>query len=47
MTSDRVYRKSIGERAAREQLDSCSGSQFDPRVVEAFCRTRGALPLAV
>jgi diguanylate cyclase (GGDEF)-like protein/putative nucleotidyltransferase with HDIG domain len=36
MTSDRVYRKSIGESAAREQLESCSGSQFDPRVVEAF-----------
>ena len=38
MTSDRVYRKSIGARAAREQLEECSGSQFDPQVVAAFLR---------
>jgi putative nucleotidyltransferase with HDIG domain len=38
MTSDRVYRKSIGVRAAREQLEECSGSQFDPEVVAAFLR---------
>jgi diguanylate cyclase (GGDEF)-like protein/putative nucleotidyltransferase with HDIG domain len=36
MTSDRVYRKSIGARAAREQLEECSGTQFDPQVVAAF-----------
>jgi diguanylate cyclase (GGDEF)-like protein/putative nucleotidyltransferase with HDIG domain len=36
MTSDRVYRKSIGVPAAREQLEECSGSQFDPQVVAAF-----------
>jgi diguanylate cyclase (GGDEF)-like protein/putative nucleotidyltransferase with HDIG domain len=36
MTSDRVYRKSIGTHAAREELNRHSGSQFDPRVVEAF-----------
>ncbi len=36
MTSDRVYRKSIGADAAREQLRSCSGTQFEPRVVDAF-----------
>ena len=38
MTSDRVYRKSIGARAAREQLVECSGTQFDPQVVAAFLR---------
>jgi diguanylate cyclase (GGDEF)-like protein/putative nucleotidyltransferase with HDIG domain len=38
MTSDRVYRKSIGARAAREQLEECSGAQFDPQVVAAFLR---------
>ena len=38
MTSDRVYRKSIGARAAREQLEECSGTQFDPQVVAAFLR---------
>jgi diguanylate cyclase (GGDEF)-like protein/putative nucleotidyltransferase with HDIG domain len=36
MTSDRVYRRAIGEQAAREELSRHSGSQFDPRVVEAF-----------
>lgn len=41
MTSDRVYRRSIGERAARRQLESCSGTQFDPRVVEAFLAVLG------
>jgi diguanylate cyclase (GGDEF)-like protein/putative nucleotidyltransferase with HDIG domain len=38
MTSDRVYRKSIGAAAAREQLQECSGTQFDPQVVAAFLR---------
>jgi diguanylate cyclase (GGDEF)-like protein/putative nucleotidyltransferase with HDIG domain len=36
MTSDRVYRQAIGEQAAREELSRHSGTQFDPRVVEAF-----------
>jgi diguanylate cyclase (GGDEF)-like protein/putative nucleotidyltransferase with HDIG domain len=36
MTSDRVYRPSIGAGAAREELRRHAGSQFDPRVVEAF-----------
>lgn len=43
MTSDRVYRRSIGARAAREQLRSGAGTQFDARVVEAFLR---AVPLS-
>ena len=36
MTSDRVYRMSIGEEAAQEELCRCAGSQFDPVVVEAL-----------
>jgi diguanylate cyclase (GGDEF)-like protein/putative nucleotidyltransferase with HDIG domain len=36
MTSDRVYRPAMSAQAAREELIHCSGSQFDPRVVEAF-----------
>ncbi len=36
MTSDRAYRGSIGHAAAREELERCSGSQFDTRVVQAF-----------
>jgi HD-GYP domain-containing protein (c-di-GMP phosphodiesterase class II) len=46
MTSDRVYRRSIGAEAARRQLEECSGSQFDPEVVAAFLRAldRAAAP---
>jgi diguanylate cyclase (GGDEF)-like protein/putative nucleotidyltransferase with HDIG domain len=36
MTSDRVYRAAIGQRAARAELRRHAGTQFDPRVVEAF-----------
>ncbi|MGH2955986.1 MAG: bifunctional diguanylate cyclase/phosphohydrolase [Solirubrobacterales bacterium] len=38
MTSDRVYRMSIGLAAARRELRDCSGTQFDPRVVSALLR---------
>ncbi len=36
MTSDRAYRGSIGQEAARAELLRCAGSQFDPSVVQAF-----------
>ena len=36
MTSDRVYRAGIEERAARTELLRCAGAQFDSRVVAAF-----------
>jgi diguanylate cyclase (GGDEF)-like protein/putative nucleotidyltransferase with HDIG domain len=36
MTSDRVYRRSIGERAARQELRKSAGTQFDERVVDAL-----------
>jgi diguanylate cyclase (GGDEF)-like protein/putative nucleotidyltransferase with HDIG domain len=38
MTVDRVYRGAIGEQRARDELRHCSGTQFDPDVVEAFLR---------
>jgi len=38
MTSNRPYRKAMPDFAAREELRHCVGSQFDPRVVEAFLR---------
>jgi HD-GYP domain-containing protein (c-di-GMP phosphodiesterase class II) len=38
MTSDRVYRNSIGAERAREELLACAGSQFDAAVVQAFLR---------
>ncbi|MGZ3357579.1 MAG: HD-GYP domain-containing protein, partial [Isosphaeraceae bacterium] len=38
MTSNRVYRHSIGEKAARSELRRCAGTQFDERVVDALLR---------
>jgi diguanylate cyclase (GGDEF)-like protein/putative nucleotidyltransferase with HDIG domain len=37
MTSDRSYRDSVDHNAARAELERCAGTQFDPRVVRAFC----------
>jgi putative nucleotidyltransferase with HDIG domain len=36
MTSDRVYRKALTPEDALQEILRCSGSQFDPFVVEAF-----------
>jgi HD-GYP domain-containing protein (c-di-GMP phosphodiesterase class II) len=36
MTSDRPYRKALTEEAAYEELRRCSGTQFNPKVVDAF-----------
>jgi cyclic di-GMP phosphodiesterase len=38
ITSDRPYRKSRSFDAAREEILRCSGTQFDPAVVEAFLK---------
>lgn len=38
MTSNRVYRRSIGEKAARNELRKGAGTQFDERVVDALLR---------
>jgi response regulator RpfG family c-di-GMP phosphodiesterase len=38
MTSDRVYRRGRPYEVAAEELERFSGTQFDPRVVEAFRR---------
>ncbi len=38
ITSDRPYRKSRSFDAAREEILRCSGSQFDPAVVEVFLK---------
>lgn len=40
MTSDRPYRKAMSEEAALAEIRRSSGTQFDPRVVEAFVRVR-------
>jgi len=36
MTSDRAYRPSIGQAAARAELERCAPGQFDPLVVKTF-----------
>jgi len=38
MTSDRVYRQAKSYDEAIAELDSCSGTHFDPQVVAAFHR---------
>jgi diguanylate cyclase (GGDEF)-like protein len=38
MTSDRPYQRSLGAEEALAELRRCAGAQFDPAVVEAFCR---------
>jgi two-component system cell cycle response regulator len=38
MTSNRPYRRRIEQPAALAELRRCSGSQFDPQVVDAFVR---------
>lgn len=38
MTTDRPYRKHLGDEVALRELETCAGSQFDPVVVEAFMR---------
>jgi putative nucleotidyltransferase with HDIG domain len=36
MTSDRPYRKALSFETALKEIRACSGTQFDPRVTEAF-----------
>src|SRR5437867_635564 len=36
MTSDRPYRKALSYQKAREEIIRCSGTQFDPQLVECF-----------
>jgi HD-GYP domain-containing protein (c-di-GMP phosphodiesterase class II) len=39
MTSDRPYRAARTTEAALTELARCAGTQFDPKVVEAFSAT--------
>ena len=39
MRSDRPYRKALPREAAVAELRRCAGTQFDPRIMEAFLRT--------
>jgi len=40
MTSDRSYRKAMPVEEAVDELRRGSGTQFDPRVVDALIRSR-------
>jgi two-component system, cell cycle response regulator len=37
MVTDRPYRRGTDSASALQELRRCAGSQFDPRVVDAFC----------
>ena len=37
MTTDRPYRGALSQQQAINELHAGSGSQFDPRVIEALC----------
>lgn len=41
MTEDRPYRKALSKDEALAEVFRCSGTQFDPRVVEALMRSMG------
>jgi HD-GYP domain-containing protein (c-di-GMP phosphodiesterase class II) len=43
MTSNRPYRKALSRDDAIAELHACSGTQFDPEIVETFvaCIERG------
>jgi len=38
MTTSRPYKGVVSQKSALKELGRCSGTQFDPEVVEAFCR---------
>jgi putative nucleotidyltransferase with HDIG domain len=43
MISDRVYRKALSIQHAQEEIQRCSGTQFDPKVVEVFVEMPGTI----
>jgi diguanylate cyclase (GGDEF)-like protein len=47
MTSERVYRKPLLPGDALDELEQCSGSQFDPAIVDAFSEELGGRSRAV
>ena len=44
MIGPRPYRRGMTEEAAIAELRGCAGTQFDPKVVEAFCALRAEVP---
>jgi HD-GYP domain-containing protein (c-di-GMP phosphodiesterase class II) len=46
MTTDRSYRKAMSVKEANDELRRTSGTQFDPRVVDALIETVERVPVA-
>ena len=46
LTSDVPWRDAVGAEPAIQEIKRCSGTQFDPKVVEAFVETLSAAPKA-
>ena len=44
MTTPRFYREVISQEEALEELRRCSGTQFDPELVEALCQAMDVAP---
>jgi two-component system, cell cycle response regulator len=44
MTTSRPYRDAMSVEEALTEIRACSGTQFDPTVVEAFCEEIASLP---
>ena len=44
MVSHRPYRKALSNQEAHEELKRCSGTQFDPVIVNAFLKTQDHSP---
>ena len=38
MTYERPYKKALGAKEAMEEIERCSGSQFDPEIVAVLIR---------
>jgi HD-GYP domain-containing protein (c-di-GMP phosphodiesterase class II) len=45
MTRARVFRDAMSPAAALLELEQCTGTQFDPRVVETFMKVVSENPL--
>jgi two-component system cell cycle response regulator len=46
MVTDRPYRRGTDRASALDELQRCAGSQFDPRVVTAFCAVAARMSFA-
>ena len=40
MTSERPYRRAMSAETAYTEIERCKNTQFDPKVADAFLRTR-------